>query len=152
MFRSVIGSVSPRSRPMTGLKKDGRALASAASLASDALCAGEAREPAHALLRPHQRRVAQRFGAAGQDQIGAALADIAVAGVDRLHAGAAIDLHGEGHHLLAHAEPQGGDAGRIHLVGNDVDAAEDDLVERMPARRAAAPAAAGRTARRDRPA
>jgi len=67
-------------------------------------------EPAHALLRPDQRRVAQRFRAASQDQIGNAFADVAIPGVDRLHAGAAIDLHREGDHGFAHAEPQRGDA------------------------------------------
>ena len=100
-------------------------------LGDNALGAGQASEPAHALLRPDQRRVAQRFGAAGQDQVGIAFADVAVRRVDRLHAGAAIDLHREGHHGFAHAEPQRGDAGRVHLVGNDVDAAEDDLIERV---------------------
>ena len=79
----------------------------------------------------HQRRVAQRLGAAGQDQVGLALADVLVGGVDRLHAGAAIDLHGQRRHRLAHAEPQRRDARRVHLVGDDVDAAEDDLVERV---------------------
>ena len=59
-----------------------------------------------------------------------AFANGAIRRVDRLHAGAAIDLHGERHHRLAHAEPQRGDAGRVHLVGDDVDAAEDDLIER----------------------
>ena len=54
---------------------------------------------------------------------------VAVRRVDRLHAAAAIDLHRERHHRLAHAEPQRGDARRIHLVGNDIDAAEDHLVE-----------------------
>ena len=91
--------------------------------------AGKACEPAHALLRPHQRRVAERLGAAGQDQVGDALADVAIARVDRLHAGAAIDLHGEGDHFFAHAEPERGDPRRVHLVGNDVDAAQDHLVE-----------------------
>ena len=38
-------------------------------LAENALGAGQPREPAHALLRPDQRRVAQRFRTAGQDQI-----------------------------------------------------------------------------------
>ena len=46
-----------------------------------------------------------------------------------MHAGAAIDLHREGHHGLSHAEPQCRDARRVHLVGNHIDAAEDDLVE-----------------------
>ena len=32
-------------------------------------------------------------------------------------------------HRIAHAEPQRRDARRVHLVGDDVDAAEDDLVE-----------------------
>ena len=95
----------------------------------NALGAGQASEPAHALLRPDQRRVAQRFGAAGQDQVGVALTDIAVSRIDRLHAGAAIDLHREGDHFLAHAEPERSNAGRVHLVGNDIDAAEDDLIE-----------------------
>ena len=98
-------------------------------LGQNALGAGKAGKPAHARLRPHQRRVAQRFGAAGEDQVRDAFADIAVAGVDRLHAGAAIDLHRERHHGLAHAEPQRRDARRVHLVGNDIDAAEDDLIE-----------------------
>ena len=77
----------------------------------------------------HQRRVAERFRAAGQHQIGHAFADIAIRGVDRLHAGAAIDLHGERGHRLAHAEAERGDAGRVHFVGDDIDAAEDHLVE-----------------------
>ena len=34
-------------------------------------------------------------------------------------------------HRLAHAEPQCSNAGRVHLIGNDVDAAENDLVERV---------------------
>ncbi len=59
-----------------------------------------------------------------------AFADGAIGRVDRLHAGAAIDLHRERHHRLAHAEPQRGDAGRVHLVGDDIDTAEDDLIER----------------------
>ena len=79
----------------------------------------------------HQRRMAQRLGAAGQDQVGLALADVLVADVDRLHAGAAVDLHREGRHRLAHAETQRRDPRRIHLVGQHVDAAEDDLVERV---------------------
>jgi hypothetical protein len=65
----------------------------------------------------------------GLKKDGAAFADGAIARIDRLHAGAAIDLHREGHHRLAHAEPKRGDPRRIHLVGDDVDAAEDHLVE-----------------------
>ena len=72
---------------------------------TEALGAGKPGKPAHALLRPNQRRVAQCLGAAGKNKVGDALADVAVGRVDRLHAGAAIDLHGEGDHLLAHAEP-----------------------------------------------
>ena len=102
---------------------------------ADTLGTGKACEPAHALLRPHQRCVAQRLGAARKNKVRGAFANVAVSRVDRLHAGAAIDLHGEGDHLLAHAEPQRGDAGRIHLVGDDVDAAEDDLVESVGRKR-----------------
>ena len=47
-------------------------------LGADAPGTGKAREPAHALLRPHQRRVAQRFGATSEDQVGDALTDVAV--------------------------------------------------------------------------
>ena len=32
---------------------------------------------------------------------------------------------------LAHAEPQRGDARRVHLVGDDIDDAENDLIERI---------------------
>src|SRR5262249_17930539 len=66
---------------------------------------------------------------AGENEIRMAFADVLIAGVDRLHAGAAVDLHGEGGHGVAHAHPQRGDASRVHLVRDDADAAEDDLVE-----------------------
>src|SRR5262249_37089127 len=56
---------------------------------------------------------------------------------DRLHARAAIDLLGEGHHAFAHAEAKRGDARRVHLVGDDVDAAENDLVEGIGGKRLA---------------
>jgi hypothetical protein len=54
-----------------------------------------------------------------------------------LHAGTAIDLHGEGRHRFAHAEAKRGDACRIHFVGDDIDAAEYHLIkgvrrERLP--------------------
>jgi hypothetical protein len=98
-------------------------------LAERALRGRKAGKPAHALLRPDQRRVAQRLGAAGEDQVGAALADVAERGIDRLHARAAIDLFSERHHPLAHAETKRGHTRRIHLVGDDVDATEDHLVE-----------------------
>ena len=85
----------------------------------------------------HQRRVAERFRAAGQNKVAVAGPDIPVGGVDRLHAGAAIDLHGERGHRFAHAEPQRGDARRVHLVGDHIDAAEDDLVESIRRKRLA---------------
>ncbi len=65
---------------------------------------GEFREPAHAGLRKHQRRVAQRFRTTGEDQIGLARLDITISRVERLHAGAAIDLHRERHHAFTHPE------------------------------------------------
>ena len=74
-------------------------------LGEDSLGACKACEPAHALLRPHQRRVAQRFRATRQNQIGVAVANVAVGGVDRLHARTAVDLHREGDHGFAEAEP-----------------------------------------------
>jgi hypothetical protein len=48
-----------------------------------------------------------------------------------LHAGAAIDLHGKCHHRFAHPEPKGCDTRRIHFIRNNVDAAEDHLIERI---------------------
>ena len=71
----------------------------------------------------------QRVGAAGQNQIGAAVLDIAVGGIDRLHPGAAVDLHREGGRGFAQAEPEGGNAGRVRLFGDDVDATQDRHVE-----------------------
>src|SRR5262249_5907262 len=68
---------------------------------------------------------------------GGAVLDISIGSVDRLHAGAAVDLHREGRHGLAHAEPQRRDAGRVHLVGDHVDAAEDHLVEGVGGKRLA---------------
>jgi hypothetical protein len=88
-----------------------------------------AAEPLHRRAAIDERRVAQRLGAAGEHEIGNAVLNVAVRRVDRLHAGAAIDLHGESGHALAHAEAQRRDARRVHLVGNDVDAAEDHLIE-----------------------
>jgi hypothetical protein len=81
-------------------------------------------------LAEHERSVAERLGAACQDQIGDPFLDVAIGGVDRLHAGAAVDLYGERGHRVAHAEPQRGNARRVHLVGDDVDAAEDHQIER----------------------
>ena len=98
---------------------------------------GEPRIPLDRALAKDQRRLAQRLGAAGEDEVGVALADVLIRGVDRLHAGAAVDLHRERRHRVAHAHPQRGDARRVHLVGEDVDAAEDDLVERVGGERLA---------------
>jgi len=119
----------PTLQPNHRFEITGARLCQRGYLGESALGAGQACEPAHALLWPNQRRVAQRFGSACQDQVRGALTDIAVPSVDRLHAGAAIDLHREGDHCFAHPESQGGDPRRIHLVGDHVDAAEDDLIE-----------------------
>ena len=131
MLRSVIGSVRPRSRPITGVRNDGRKPSIATSFDHGSRAPLSRANQSDGAAVEHQRRMAQRFRAARQDQVRDALLDVAIGGVDRLHAGAAIDLHGEGGHRLAHAEPQRGDARRVHLVGDDVDAAEDDLVERI---------------------
>ena len=131
MFNSVMGSVSPRSSPMIGLKYRGRVFSSAMIFAPMPLAPARPANQRTPGIGPDQRRVAQRLGAAGQDHVGDAFADVAIGGVDRLHAGAAIDLHGEGDHGFAHAEPKCRDARRVHLVGDDIDAAEDDLVERV---------------------
>lgn len=87
------------------------------------------RQPFHRVLPQHQRGVAQGFGSACQDQVAAAVGDVAIGRVHRLHAGAAIDLHGEGGGLRAAAKAQGGDAGRVRLVRDDVHAAQDHLIE-----------------------
>ncbi len=87
--------------------------------------------PVDGALAEDERGMAERIGAAGENEIGMAFADVAIRRVDRLHAGAAIDLHGERGHLVAHSEPQRGDPRRVHLVGDDVDATEDHLVERI---------------------
>src|SRR6516165_2510601 len=117
--------------------------------------AEELRVPIDRALAEDERRPAQRIGAAGKNEVGATLADILIRGVDRLHAGAAIDLHRERGHRLAHAEAQRGDARGIHLVGDDVDAAEDDLVEGVGGKRLAQqqrpPAGDGEIDRRERP-
>ncbi len=81
--------------------------------------------------------MAKRFRAAGQHQIGHAFADVTVRRVDRLHAGAAIDLHGERRHRFPHAEAERRDPRRVHLVGDDIDAAEDHLVEGVGRKRLA---------------
>src|SRR6516165_2840899 len=120
----------------------------------DVAGAEEPRIPVDRAFAEEERRPAQRVGAAGEDEVGAALADILIRGVDRLHAGAAIDLHRERGHRLAHAETKRGDARGIHLVGDDVDAAEDDLVEGVGGKRLAQqqrpPAGDGEIDRRER--
>src|SRR6516225_1432250 len=121
----------------------------------DVASAQEPRVPVDRALAEQERRPAQRIGAAGEDEVGAALADVLIRGVDRLHAGAAIDLHRERGHRLAHAEAQRRDARRVHLVGDDVDAAEDDLVEGVGGKRLAQqqrpPAGDGEIDRREGP-
>ncbi len=67
--------------------------------------AGERREPFDRAAAIHQRGMAERIGAAGEHQISDALLDVTIGGVDRLHAGAAIDLHRERRHGFTHAEP-----------------------------------------------
>ena len=129
MLSSTIGSVRPRSRPMTGVRNDGRKPAKALRRDQTSRAANSRAYQSTALAAKDQRRVAERLGAAGENEIGLAFADVLVGGVDRLHAGAAIDLHRERGHRLAHAEAKRRDARRIHLVGDDVDAAENDLVE-----------------------
>ena len=66
-----------------------------------------------------------------------ALADVAKGGIDRLHARAAIDLHGKGHHRFAQPQPEGGNAGRVHLVGDDIDTAKDDEIKALAVKRLA---------------
>ena len=73
--------------------------------------------------------MAQGLGAAGEDQIGAVVGDIARGGLDRLQAGRAIALHRPRGDPLAAAEAQGGDPRRIDLVRRWRDAAEDDFVQ-----------------------
>ena len=124
-----MGSVSPRSSPMTGLKNEGRNPASAAEPRADVARGEQVREPVDRALAEEERRPAQRIGAAGEDEVGLAFADVLVRGVDRQHAGAAIDLHRERGHRLAHAEAQRRDARGVRFVREHDDAAEDDLVE-----------------------
>ena len=154
MLSSTTGSVRPRSSPMIGLNMEGRNAGEGLEPRPEVARAGERRVPFDRAAAIHQRRVAQRLGAAGQHQIGHALLDVAVGGVDRLHARAAIDLHRECGHGLAHAEPQRRDARRVHLVGDHVDAAENDLVEGVRRKRLAQqqrpPALDGQIDRRER--
>src|SRR5262249_43095807 len=89
------------------------------------------------LLAKNQRRMAERLGAAGQNEIRTALANVLVGGVDRLHAGAAVDLDRECGHRIAHAEAQCRDACRVGLVSHHVHAAENDLVECVRSKRLA---------------
>ena len=71
----------------------------------------------------------ERLGAAGQDQVGPRVGDIAPRGLDRLQAGCTVALHGLRRHPLAAAEPQRGDASRVHLIRLGGDATEDHFVE-----------------------
>ena len=120
-----------------GLEERGTKLRQRFEAMPDITRAEEPRIPVDRAFAEQKRRPAQRVGAAGEDEVGFAFADILIRGVDRLHAGAAIDLHRERGHRLAHAEAKRGDARRVHLVGDDVDAAEDDLVEGVGGKRLA---------------
>src|SRR6516164_398299 len=91
--------------------------------------AQHARVPVDCAAAEQERRLAQRFRSARENEIAMPGADISVCDVDRLHAGAAIDLDRESGHVVAHAEPQSRHARRVHLLGGHADAAEDDLVE-----------------------
>ncbi len=91
--------------------------------------AEEPRVPVDRALAEEKRRPAQRIGAAGEHEIGFAFADVVVGGVDRQHAGAAIDLHRVGGHRLAHAEAQRRNARGIGFIREHDDAAEDHFVE-----------------------
>src|SRR5271166_5851326 len=88
-----------------------------------------ARVPVDRAAPEQKRRLAERFRTTRENEIAMAGANILVCDVDRLHAGAAIDLHREGGHVLAHAEAQRRHARWIHLLGGHADAAENDLVE-----------------------
>src|SRR5262245_22648804 len=57
----------------------------------DVARAQEPRIPVDRAFAEDERRPTERVGPAGEDEIGAAFADILIRGVDRLHAGAAID-------------------------------------------------------------
>src|SRR5262249_29487154 len=94
-------------------------------------------EPFYRRLAKYERGVAQRLGTPGKNELGDAVLDVAISGVERLHARAAIDLHGERRHPLTHAETKRGDARRVHLIGDHVDAAEDQLVEGIGRKRLA---------------
>lgn len=54
---------------------------------------------------------------------------IAIGDIHRPHPRPAVDLDGEGARLRAAAKAQGRDTGRIGLVGDDIDAAEDHLID-----------------------
>ena len=129
MFRSVIGIGQAAFESDHGREHRRTEAEEGGKLRAEAARGEHPRIPLDRAAVEHERRMAERFRAAGEDEIADAFADIAVGGVDRLHARAAIDLHGERRHRLAHAEPQRGDARRVHLVGDDIDAAENDLIE-----------------------
>ncbi len=86
-------------------------------------------EPFDGFLPQRQRRVTEGLGAPRQDHLVAAIADVAIGGVNALHARAAVDLHGKRHHFRTQSQPQRRNAGRVHLVGDDIDAAENHQVQ-----------------------
>ena len=122
-----MGSVRPRSSPMTGLKKEGRNPASA--VMRDQKSRAPRSRAYQSTARLRKRSGDQLSGAAGEHEIGFAFANVVVGGVDREHARAAIDLHRVGGHRLAHAQAQRRDARGIGLVREHDDAAEDHFVE-----------------------
>src|ERR671924_496679 len=84
-----------------------------------------------------------------------AMPDVAIADIDRLHAGAAIALHRPARHAVAAAEPERRDPPGVDLVGDRAGAAEDHLVERVRreglAHQQRPPGPDGEVDRRERP-
>src|SRR5262245_34309120 len=72
-----------------GLEERGTKFPQCFDAMPDIARAEEPRVPVDRALAEDERRPAERVGAAGENEIGAALADILIRGVDRLHAGAA---------------------------------------------------------------
>src|SRR5207247_7338006 len=76
-----------------GLEERGTKLRQRFEAMPDITRAEEPRITVDRAFAEQKRRPAQRVGAAGEDEVGFAFADILIRGVERLHAGAAIDLH-----------------------------------------------------------
>ena len=114
---------------MDGLRKAGRKAAITRRRWGMVLRGGKLAEPAGGFGREEERRMRQRLGAAGQDKIGEAIGDLLEAEVDRLQPRGAVALHRPAGNLDAERQPQFGDAAGIDLVGVDIDAAHDYVVE-----------------------